>query len=74
MPLRVSSIGVCLCISQTVASSQFKFGAMDIMWEEKLVFVTSHSNEKTGIYTYPILEHLTQYQVSESSPYVNLSL
>ncbi len=47
---------------------------MDIMWEEKLVFVTSHSNEKTGIYTYPILEHLTQYQVSESSPYVNLSL
>ena len=41
---------------QTVDKGALKIGAMDILWgeEEKLVFVTSYSDDETGIYSYPI--------------------
>ncbi len=39
-----------------------KIGAMDMLYDQKLVFVTSHSDDETGIYTYPIPEKLDQFQ------------
>ena len=39
-----------------------KIGSMDILWKQKLVFMSSYSEGETGIYSYPIPEKLNEFQ------------
>ena len=34
---------------------------MDILWDKKLVFVSSYSDAQTGIYSYPLPENFTEF-------------
>ena len=51
---------------QAVDKGMLKIGAMDISWDKKLVFVSSYSDDDTGIYSYPIPDKLSNFQAERT--------